>query len=385
VYDFDAGHFVINAGDMVIVDTEQGLALGQVVRGPRSLPEEAEPPEGQATDQAPAEGEGAEAVPEAVVAAGEPAGEEAEPEAPRAEPAPVRARPELPHAAPPLKSIYRMATADDLAQAQSNARLEAEAYAHCQERIAARKLDMNLVKVESLFDRSKVIFYFTAEGRLDFRELVKDLVARFRTRVELRQIGVRHEAKLLGGIGSCGRELCCATFLKDFAPVSVKMAKEQNLSLNPTKISGLCGRLMCCLTYEYETYQALKKDLPKLGKKVVLGPDLEAKVIRQNVLERKVTLILPDGREATVTPEEIPALAEELRNPPPPPPRSGRDRPPAHPPAHQQAPPNQTQQPPAQPAQNQQTPSEQTPDGSGRGGSRGRGRRRRSQKGPSER
>jgi hypothetical protein len=240
--------------------------------------------------------------------------------------------------------------------------------------------------VESLFDRSKVIFYFTAEGRLDFRELVKDLVSRFRTRVELRQIGVRHEAKLLGGIGSCGRELCCATFLKDFAPVSVKMAKEQNLSLNPTKISGLCGRLMCCLTYEYETYQSLKKDLPKLGKKVSLGPELEAKVIRQNVLERKVTLILPDGREATVTPEEIPALAEELRNPPPPPPRSGRERPPAHPPAHQaQQAQNQQQAPQgAAPAQNQPQGGEQAQEGAGRGSSRGRGRRRRSQKGPSE-
>ncbi len=370
VYDFDAGHFVLNSGDMVIVDTEQGLALGQVVRGPFAM---AEPPAPQ-EEESP--GQAAEPMAEdtALVAGGEPAGEAEEEQAPE----PARTAPSqaesgetggaahcepLPRA--PLKSIYRLATPEDLAQAQSNSRLEAEAYAHCQERIAARKLDMNLVKVETLFDRSKIIFYFTAEGRLDFRELVKDLVARFRTRVELRQIGVRHEAKLLGGIGSCGRELCCATFLKDFAPVSVKMAKEQNLSLNPTKISGLCGRLMCCLTYEYETYQFLKKDLPKLGKKVVLGPDLEAKVIRQNVLERKVTLILPDGREATVTPEEMPKLAEEWANPPASP-RQGRERP-------QQ----QSQQP--APA------AEHGPEGPTKGGSRNRGRRRRPQKGPSER
>jgi cell fate regulator YaaT (PSP1 superfamily) len=296
------------------------------------------------------------------LAVGEPAGE---PEAEQTDVSP---------AASPLKAIYRLATAEDLAQAQSKARLENEAYAYCQERIAARKLDMNLVKVNSILDRSRVIFYFTtAEGRLDFRELVKDLVVRFRTRVELRQIGVRHEAKLLGGIGSCGRELCCATFLKDFVPVSVKMAKEQNLSLNPTKISGLCGRLMCCLTYEYETYRCLKKELPKPGKKVPLGSELVgAKVIRQNVLERKVTLLLPDGREATVTPEEIAALAEELRNPPQPPPRAGRSRPAAHPSAQQTS-----------HYQNQQQAGEQTQETGGKGGSRGRGRRR-SQKGPNE-
>jgi cell fate regulator YaaT (PSP1 superfamily) len=267
VYDFDAGHFVLNAGDMVIVETEQGQALGQVVNGPRPQVE-------------------------------------------------VELRPQDQH----LKQVFRLASPEDLAQLEQNTKLEKEAYHHCQERIAARKLDMNLVKVEMLFDRSKMIFYFTAEGRLDFRELVRDLVARFRTRVEMRQIGVRHEAKLLGGLGSCGRELCCATFLKDFEPVSVKMAKEQNLSLNPTKISGLCGRLMCCLTYEFETYQALKRDLPKLGKRLVLSPDLEAKVLRQNVLERKVTVLLSDGREVTCSPEELATLASQ----PPPPPSAGR-------------------------------------------------------------
>jgi cell fate regulator YaaT (PSP1 superfamily) len=215
-----------------------------------------------------------------------------------------------------------------MVQAQANTRVEKEAHAFCQERIAARNLEMRLVRVECLFDRSKILFYFTADGRLDFRELVRDLVAKLRTRVELRQIGVRHEAKLLGGLGSCGRELCCATFLKDFEPVSVKMAKEQNLSLNPTKISGLCGRLMCCLTYEYPVYQELRRDLPKLGKRLTLGPELEAKVVRLNILERKVTLYLSDGREVTCTPEEIPQLGNQPQ--PPPPARSNRV-PPPHP------------------------------------------------------
>ena len=254
IYDFDAGHFVLNRGDMVIVETEQGLALGEVVYPPR-VPDQAEQEEG-----------------------------------------------------PPLKSVYRLANDEDLAQLEENAELERRAHQVCLERIAARGLPMNLVKVECLFDRSKIIFYFTADGRLDFRELVRDLVSRLRTRVEMRQIGVRHEAKLLGGLGSCGRELCCATFLRDFEPVSVKMAKEQNLSLNPTKISGLCGRLMCCLTYEFPTYREYKKDLPKLGKKVQLGQGLEAKVIRQNVLERKVTVITNDGRELVCTPEELAEL-----------------------------------------------------------------------------
>ena len=252
VYDFDAGHFVLQRGDMVIVETEHGMALGEVVRPPRP-PEEA--------------------------------GREPE--------------------APELKKVYRLATAEDLEQAEENRRLERKAHAYCQERAAARKLAMKVVKVECLFDRSKMIFYFTADGRLDFRELVRDLVARFRTRVEMRQIGVRHEARLLGGVGSCGRELCCCTFLRDFEPVSVKMAKEQNLSLNPTKISGLCGRLMCCLTFEFPTYQELKKDMPKLGKRLALAGGLEAKVIRQNVLERRMTLALSDGREITCTPEEL--------------------------------------------------------------------------------
>ncbi len=271
IYDFDAGHFVIKPGESVIVQTEFGLALGEVVRGPRPQPELAE-------------------------------GEER----------------------PALKQVYRMATEEDLEQAEQNESLEKEAYNHCQERIAARKLDMNLVKVECMFDRSKMIFFFTAEGRLDFRELVRDLVSRFRTRVEMRQIGVRHEAKLLGGLGSCGREVCCASFLKDFEPVSVKMAKEQNLSLNPTKISGLCGRLMCCLTYEFETYKALKKDLPKLGKRLTLGDGKEAKVIRQNVLDKKVTLYVQGQGELTVGPLELGKLLKPVQGEVPPAPDKGR-------------------------------------------------------------
>ncbi len=278
VYDFDAGHFVLNKGDVVIVETEHGLALGEVARPPRvgDDPPQAEAGEGGDTE------------------------------------------------APQLKNVYRLATEEDLEQVRLNQDLEKEAYRHCLERIAERKLDMNLVKVECLFDRSKMIFYFTAEGRLDFRELVRDLVARFRTRVEMRQIGVRHEAKLLGGLGSCGRELCCATFLRDFEPVSVKMAKEQNLSLNPTKISGLCGRLMCCLTYEFPVYQDLKRDMPKLGKRITLHKGLEGKVIRQNVLEHKVTVILNDGREVTCTPEELLELEPVAKPAPAPPPRRGR-------------------------------------------------------------
>jgi cell fate regulator YaaT (PSP1 superfamily) len=188
---------------------------------------------------------------------------------------------------------------------------------------------MNLVKVECLFDLSKMVFYFTADGRLDFRELVRDLVARFRTRVEMRQIGVRHEAKLLGGLGSCGRPLCCATFLRDFDPVSVKMAKEQNLSLNPAKISGLCGRLMCCLTYEFPVYRELKRGMPKQGKRITLNEGLEGKVLRQNVLERQVTVALSDGREVTCSPEELAELTPEPQSQPQrqgPPPRQPQEK-----------------------------------------------------------
>lgn len=165
----------------------------------------------------------------------------------------------------PIKSIQRKATESDLATAEDNKKRAKEAFDICLEKIAANNLEMNLVDVEYTFDRSKVLFYFTADGRVDFRQLVKDLAAVFRTRIELRQIGVRDEAKLLGGFGICGRPLCCSQFLGDFEPVSIKMAKEQSLSLNPTKISGTCGRLMCCLKYEQDAYEELLKKSPNVG------------------------------------------------------------------------------------------------------------------------
>ena len=165
----------------------------------------------------------------------------------------------------PIKSIQRKATDADLATAEDNKKRAKEAFSICLEKIAQNNLEMNLVDVEYTFDKSKVLFYFTADGRVDFRQLVKDLAAVFRTRIELRQIGVRDEAKLLGGFGICGRALCCSQFLGDFEPVSIKMAKEQSLSLNPTKISGTCGRLMCCLKYEQDAYEELLKKSPNVG------------------------------------------------------------------------------------------------------------------------
>ena len=180
-----------------------------------------------------------------------------------------------------------------------------EAYNVCCEKIVEHQLDMKLVDVEYTFDRNKVIFYFTADGRVDFRELVKDLAAIFRTRIELRQIGVRDEAKMLGGIGPCGRMLCCSTFLGDFEPVSIKMAKDQNLSLNPTKISGLCGRLMCCLKYENDEYETAKEELPDLGE-IIKTPMGTGKVVGLNILERVLQVNLPEQeRVLEFTLEEI--------------------------------------------------------------------------------
>ena len=179
----------------------------------------------------------------------------------------------------------------------------------------AHRLPIYLVQVECLFDASKIIFYFTAPGRVDFRELVKDLVQEFRTRIELRQIGVRHRAKMVGGLGICGRGLCCASFLKDFEPVSVRMAKEQQLSLNPNKISGICGRLMCCLTYEYAAYQELRRHLPRVGKRIQT-PEGEGKIIRYNLIRETVTLEMEDRREVEVLAElhgEAPVPADRFR------------------------------------------------------------------------
>jgi cell fate regulator YaaT (PSP1 superfamily) len=248
VYDFDCGHFVLKCADLVIVKTEQGTGLGKVVRGPQKVDN-------------------------------------------------IEERREI-------KKIFRLANEADLDQFQKVQEKEKEAFAYCLERIRERNLVMKLVKVEWFFDGSKVIFYFTADGRIDFRELVKDLVHRFHTRIEMRQIGVRNEAKMLGGMGHCGRGVCCSTFLPDFATVSVKMAKEQNLPLNPIKISGLCGRLMCCLTYEYETYLELKKDFPKCGKTIMspLGP---VKVLRQNVMEGTVVVETQEREEKVLKVEEL--------------------------------------------------------------------------------
>lgn len=198
----------------------------------------------------------------------------------------------------PLKKVIRVADEKDRLIVEENRQIAEQAFEVCNEKVAEHRLDMKLVDVEYTFDRNKVIFYFTADGRVDFRELVKDLAAVFRTRIELRQIGVRDEAKMLGGIGPCGRMLCCSTFLGDFEPVSIKMAKDQNLSLNPTKISGLCGRLMCCLKYENDEYESAKELLPDLGEMIVT-PMGRGKVIGLNILE-KVMQVELQGKERVV-------------------------------------------------------------------------------------
>ena len=254
VYNFDSGHFVLSQGDRVIVETEQGVAFATVVSPPQ-------------------------------------------PRSPKL----------MVH---PLKPVYRLATQEDTEQAKLLEKKEAEAFTFCQECIQKRHLPMHLVRVESLFDASKMVFYFTAAKRVDFRELVRDLVQQFRTRIELRQIGVRHQAKMIGGLGNCGRPFCCSSFLQDFAPVSVRMAKEQNLSLNPSKISGCCGRLMCCLTYEFQTYMDMKAGLPKVGKMISL-PEGEGKIIRQNIINQTIVVEMRDGQEVEVPVNQI-ALEQSL-------------------------------------------------------------------------
>ncbi len=198
----------------------------------------------------------------------------------------------------PLKNVIRIATDEDKEANALNKEKEKEALSVCLEKIEKHQLNMKLIDVEYTFDNNKVIFYFTADGRVDFRELVKDLAAVFRTRIELRQIGVRDEAKMTGGLGPCGRSLCCSTFLGEFAPVSIKMAKEQNLSLNPTKISGICGRLMCCLNYEQETYEEIRKRLPKVGS-IVDTPYGKGEVVSNSVVKEsvKVKVKIKDGED----------------------------------------------------------------------------------------
>ncbi len=242
VYYFDPGQLKLAENDHVIVETTRGLEFGRVVIGPREV---------QDAD---------------IVA--------------------------------PLKPVQRRATPQDEAKVRDNEAREAEAFKICQQKIQAHGLPMNLVDVEYTFDINKIIFYFTAEGRIDFRELVKDLAAVFRTRIELRQIGVRDEAKMVGGIGCCGRPLCCSTFLGDFEPVSIRMAKDQNLSLNPTKISGICGRLMCCLKYESDCYGSCCKKhaaAPAVGRDVVTEEG-EGKIVAVNGAKKTASVRLKEGK-----------------------------------------------------------------------------------------
>lgn len=204
----------------------------------------------------------------------------------------------------PLKAVHRLATDNDIERYEANRKKEAEAYAICKQKIKDHQLDMKLVDVEYTFDGHKIIFYFTADGRVDFRELVKDLASVFHTRIELRQIGVRDESKLLGGVGICGKPFCCSTFLFEFQPVSIKMAKEQGKSLNPTKISGTCGRLMCCLKYEQEVYEELSKLIPRNGS-IVKTVDGDGVVIDGNVLASTIKVRIGDGADTVIRSYEV--------------------------------------------------------------------------------
>ncbi len=247
LYDFKAGDVDVAVGDRVVVETERGLSIGQIMREPVER-------EAEATEK--------------------------------------------------LVTIKRKATFDDLATLERNRQKEDEAFDFCLRRIVERSMQMKLVRVEYQFDGSKAIFFFTADGRVDFRDLVKDLAHTFHTRIEMRQIGVRDESKITGGIGICGRELCCSSWLRDFQPVSVKMAKEQNLALNPNKISGQCGRLLCCLDYEYETYCSLRKTFPKCGKRVRTA-STNGVVDKLNLLTGTLTLRLDDGKQIVVKRDEV--------------------------------------------------------------------------------
>lgn len=236
IYFFAPGKFDIKQGDNVIVETARGVEFGRVVSGPREVEDE--------------------------------------------------------EVVQPLKSVIRPANDQDRKTVEKNKQKEKEAFKICLEKIRKHKLEMKLIDVEYTFDGNKILFYFTADGRIDFRELVKDLAAVFRTRIELRQIGVRDESKIRGGIGICGRPLCCSTYLTEFSAVSIKMAKEQNLSLNPTKISGVCGRLMCCLTNEEETYEVLNSQLPSVGDTVTTKDELTGVVHSLSVLRRQVKVVV---------------------------------------------------------------------------------------------
>jgi cell fate regulator YaaT (PSP1 superfamily) len=203
----------------------------------------------------------------------------------------------------PQFTIARRSTRDEVAKFEKLGDMEKKAFDLCLEQIKKLQLPMNLVKVERFFSGGKIIFYFTAENRVDFRELVKSLVQEFRTRVEMRQIGVRHETKMLGGLGCCGRELCCSSFIQNFESVSIKMAKEQNLPLNPAKISGACNRLLCCLNYEFDTYKSIRKRMPKIGKKISIN-DQQYRVRRHNVLQESIVVTDAEETEVTLNKEE---------------------------------------------------------------------------------
>lgn len=214
----------------------------------------------------------------------------------------------------PLKPVLRVATARDTEQENANKQKEREAFKICLEKIKKHKLDMKLIDAEYTFDNNKVLFYFTADGRIDFRELVKDLASVFKTRIELRQIGVRDETKIMGGIGICGRTLCCHAHLSEFVPVSIKMAKEQNLSLNPTKISGMCGRLMCCLKHEEETYEYLNKKLPNVGDYVTTDDGLKGEVHSVNVLRQLVKVLIENNDEKEIREYKVEQLRFKKRH-----------------------------------------------------------------------
>ncbi len=214
----------------------------------------------------------------------------------------------------PLKPVIRKATAEDDEKETKNREKERQAFKICKEKIVKHGLEMKLIDAEYTFDNNKVLFYFTADGRVDFRELVKDLASVFKTRIELRQIGVRDETKILGGIGFCGRPLCCHTYLSDFAPVSIKMAKEQNLSLNPSKISGICGRLMCCLKNEEDTYEELNRKLPNIGDNVTTEDGFKGEVASVNVLRQLVKVVIEEGDEKEIKEYKVSQLKFKPRH-----------------------------------------------------------------------
>jgi cell fate regulator YaaT (PSP1 superfamily) len=205
----------------------------------------------------------------------------------------------------PLKNVVRKASKEDIRQVENNEALEREAFEICQNKMREMEMPMKLIRVEFSFDAQRATFYFTSEGRIDFRELVKDLAHHFKIKIEMKQIGLRDEARILGGCGPCGRNLCCAGFLKDFEPVSIKMAKDQNLALNPVKISGVCGRLMCCLVYEHATYKELKKNLPQIGSNFDTTEG-KGKIVKINLLQENAVVELEDGKKVSVSIKKTP-------------------------------------------------------------------------------